>query len=107
MMRRLEYCVVLDAQPRERVDVEEPAVIDIARCETPMCNPVMLTFQQMMQRQIVLTAPATCAVGLQPALDDIRRSDNRSEFGLERRRFHSARPVQALIARTESENLRS
>src|SRR5205085_11164912 len=45
----LEYCFVLDAQCGEIVDIEEPAVVDIASRERPIGNPVMLALEQMMQ----------------------------------------------------------
>src|SRR5215213_6787461 len=48
-MDRLEGAGVLDAQARQRIDVEEAPVVDVAGSEPPMAELVMLAFEQMVQ----------------------------------------------------------
>ena len=50
-MDRLERAGVLDAQSRKRIDIEEAAVVDVAGSEPPVAEPVVLAFEQMVQRQ--------------------------------------------------------
>src|SRR6185312_7588940 len=50
-MDRLERAGVLDAQARQRIDVEEAPVVDVAGSEPPVAELVVLAFEQMMQRQ--------------------------------------------------------
>ena len=50
-MDRLECAGVLDAQARQRIDVEEAPVVDVAGSEPPMTELVVLTFEQMVQRK--------------------------------------------------------
>ena len=49
-MDRFEGAGVLDAQARQRVDVEEAPVVDVAGSEPPVTELVVLAFEQMMQR---------------------------------------------------------
>ena len=41
---------ILDAQPGQRVDVEEPAVVDLVRRRPPVREPVGLLLEQIVQR---------------------------------------------------------
>ena len=41
-VRLVENFLVLDVQPGERIDVEEPAVIDLVRRSPPVCQAVGL-----------------------------------------------------------------
>ena len=50
-MDRLEGAGVLDAQARQRIDVEEAPVVDVAGSEPPVAELVVLAFEQMVQRK--------------------------------------------------------
>ena len=50
-MNRLEGACVLDAQARQRIDVEEAPVVDVAGSKPPMTKLVMLAFEQVVQRK--------------------------------------------------------
>jgi hypothetical protein len=49
-VRGLEDRPVLDAQPRQRVDVEEPPVVDLVGRRAPVREPVGLRLEQLVQR---------------------------------------------------------
>ena len=70
-MRGLEGAGLLDAQARQRIDVEEAAIVDVAGGEPPVAEPVMLALQQMMQRQRLVVAVGAGAIGVEPARDDL------------------------------------
>ena len=50
-MDGVERAGILDAQAGKRVDVEEAAIIDVARRQPPVAEPVVLALEQAMQRQ--------------------------------------------------------
>ena len=90
-MYRLERAGVLDAQARQRIDVEEAAVVDLAGGQPPVAELVVLAFQQQMQR-LGLRRPAFAgAIGVEPACDDLSRRRNVFQRGLERRRSRRGR----------------
>ena len=70
-MGRLESAGILDAQSRQRVDVEKAAVIDVAGSKPPVAELVMLAFEQMMQRQGLRGTVRSGAIGVEPARDDL------------------------------------
>ena len=49
-MDAIESAAVFDAQPSQRVDVEEAAIVDLAGRETPIGEAVMLSLEQVMKR---------------------------------------------------------
>ena len=53
----LEDLRVLDAKARQAVDVEEAAVVDVARGDAPIGQPVGLRFEDPVQRGEALRAP--------------------------------------------------
>ena len=48
-MGRVEHLLVLDAQSRERVDVEEAPVVDLVRRRPPVRQAVGLRLEQLVQ----------------------------------------------------------
>ena len=70
-MDGIESAGVLDAQSGQRIDVEEAPIVDVAGGKPPMAELVVLAFQQMMQRQCLRAAVGACAIGIQPARDDL------------------------------------
>ena len=50
-MDRLEGAGVLDAQARQRIDVEKAPVVDVAGSKPPVAELVVLAFEQMVQRK--------------------------------------------------------
>ena len=49
LVDRREHVAVLDAQAGQRVDVEEPAVVDLVRRGPPVRQPVRLLLEQLVQ----------------------------------------------------------
>jgi len=97
-MNRLEGAGVLDPQPRQRIDVEEAPVIDVAGGEPPVAEPVVLALQQMVQRQR-LRRPVRCgAIGGEAARDDLGATGNVPQFCLEAGRFLAVGMAQTLGA---------
>jgi len=47
----LESAGIFDAQSSKRVDVKKSPVVDIARRQSPVGQPVVLALQQVVQRQ--------------------------------------------------------
>ena len=70
-MDRLERAGVLDAQARQRIDVEEAPVVDVAGSKPPMAELVVLAFEQMVQRERRRCSIRPGAIGFQPSGDDI------------------------------------
>src|SRR5262245_55295797 len=70
-MDRLEGAGVLDTQACQRIDVEEAPVIDVAGSEAPVTELVVLALEQMMQRLRLSCAICACAIGIEPARDDV------------------------------------
>ena len=64
-MDRLEDLRVLDAESGQRVDVEEPAVIDLVRGRAPVGETVGLRLEQLVQP---VEAPARPGVPLNGAI---------------------------------------
>ena len=50
-MDGVEGAGILDTQSRQRIDVEKASVVDVAGGEPPMAEPVVLAFEQVMQRE--------------------------------------------------------
>src|SRR5262249_43321352 len=96
-MRGLEGAGVLDAQTGQRVDVEEAAIIDVARSQPPVAKPVMLAFEQMMQRQRLCAAIGARVIGGKTTRDDVIGAGDTFHFGLEARRFLTVRMTQASV----------
>src|SRR5262249_19887232 len=69
-MRRLEGRGVFHPQAGEAVDVEEAAVVDIARRKTPVAELVVLPLQEVMQRERLYRAIPGGAIGRKSAFDD-------------------------------------
>ena len=63
-----------------------------------MAEPVVLAFQEMMQRR-------RCPIGGEPARNDVGTSADALEFALERRRLAAIGMTQAAVARCEIENV--
>ena len=101
-MDGVERAGILDAQPRQRVDVEEAAVVDVAGSEPPVAEPVVLAFEQMMQRQRWRGAFRPGAVGGQSAFDDIGAAVDRFQLGLEGGRFAAVGMTQAACSATRA-----
>src|SRR3989442_15098729 len=95
----------LAARPRQRVDVEEAPVIDIAGGEPPVAELVVLAFEQMMQRQRWRGAIRSGAISLQTACDDLGRAGNGFKFGFEVRRFLAARTARPLVTRGQRQHV--
>ena len=104
-MRRLERAGILDAQPRQRIDVEKAAVVDVAGSQPPVTELVVLAFEQMMQRQRLRGTIRSGAIGVDPACDDLRTACDRLQLRLEGRGFLPVGPAQALVTRGEGENI--
>ena len=47
----LEYGLILDPQPREIVDIEKAALIDLASSERPIGDAVSLAFEKVVQSE--------------------------------------------------------
>ncbi len=60
----VECAGILHPQSRQRIDVEEAPVVDVAGSQSPMPEPVMLAFEQAMQRQGLLAAIRSGAISL-------------------------------------------
>ena len=69
-----ERAGVLDPQTCERIDVEEAAVVDVAGGEPPMAEPVVLAFQEVVQREGRREAIRPRAIGGKSACDDLTAS---------------------------------
>ena len=64
-VRRRKSPGVLDPQARQRIDVEEAAIVDITRCQSPMRDPVVLPLQEVMKGEVLSGAPGSGAVCLE------------------------------------------
>src|SRR6266702_3709405 len=89
---------ILDPQSRQCIDVEEASVIDVAGRQPPMAEPVVLAFEQMVQRQRLRGAIRPGAIGGQATLDDRRCSVDCLELCLERWGFLAVGMAEALVA---------
>jgi hypothetical protein len=49
-VRRVEDFAIFDPQAGQRVDVEEPPVVDLVRCRPPIRQAVGLLLEQIVQR---------------------------------------------------------
>ena len=70
-MDRLEGAGVFDAEPGQRVDVEEPSVVDFARGQPPVAEPEVLPLQQQMERLGLRRPIFAGAIGIKAAFDQI------------------------------------
>ena len=50
LVNRAEHLRIFDPQPGQGVDVEEPAIVDFLRGGPPVCQPVGLLLEQLVQR---------------------------------------------------------
>ncbi len=73
-MDGLERAGLLDTQSGKRIDIEKPPIIDVAGGEAPMPEFVVLAFEQMMQRENLRRPIRACAIGLDPARDNVGTS---------------------------------
>ena len=103
-MDGLERAGVLDAQARQRIDVEEAAIVDVAGSKPPVAELVVLALQQMMQRERRRSAIGARAIGRQPARDDLGAARDRLQLRLECGRFLAVGMAQSLIAGGKREN---
>jgi hypothetical protein len=67
-----------------------------------MRDPVVLPFQEMMQREVLSWAAGTRAVGPKPALDDRCAAFDRPQLRLEAGRFVTGGMMQLGIAESKS-----
>ena len=67
----IERAGVLDPQSRERIDVEEAPVVDVAGGEPPVAELVVLAFEQRVQRQGWRGAVRPGPIGGEPARDQV------------------------------------
>ena len=86
-MEGIERAGILDPQSRERVDVEEAPIVDVAGSQPPMPELVVLAFEQMMQGEDLRGTIRSGAVSLQAARDDVRAASDGFQFRLEGGRF--------------------
>src|ERR1700722_660213 len=100
-MRRIEGACIFHPQPRERIDVEEAAVIDVARSKPLMAKLVMLAFKQMVQRKRLCGAIRSGPISSEATRDQLCPSVDIPDFCLEGRRFLAIGMTQASIARSE------
>ena len=82
-MDRLEGAGVLDAQPRQRIDVEKAPVVDVAGSKPPVAELIVLAFEQMGSKALPLRDPDRLDL-FQPsrAISAAQRSLNRPEAAL-------------------------
>ena len=69
LVRAGEDLGFLDAQPGEAVDVEEAAIVDVARRDAPMGEPVGLRLEDAMQRPEALRDAGGAVDEVDGALD--------------------------------------
>ena len=69
-----------------------------------MAEPVVLAFEQMMQRQRRRGAVRSGAIGGEPAFDDLARARDRLQFRLEGGRFLAVGMTQSPVARGQRED---
>ena len=94
----VERSGILDPQSGQRIDVEESPVVDLAGGEPPLPGLVVLTLQQMMQRQRLGRPVRSGAVGVQPARNNFLASCNAFQLSLECRSIIARRMTRALVA---------
>src|SRR5581483_7225218 len=85
----------------QRVDVEEAAIVDVARCQSPVAELVVLALEQVMQRQRLHGAICVSAIGRKPTLDNVAPTFDIPEFRFETWGFLAVGMPQAAIARGE------
>ncbi len=100
-MDAFERLAILDAQSGKRVDVEEAPVVDVAARQPPVRQPVMLSLQQMMQRQR-LRGAVLGAIGLETLAMTRPPSGDARKRLLELRRSFSVRIVWTAVLRARS-----
>jgi hypothetical protein len=82
---------VLDPQAGEVVDIEEAAVVDGGKGNPPIGQPVMLPFEEAMQRGCTRFAIGT--IGIEPTRDYPGAAIDAREVLFERGRFAIARHI--------------
>src|SRR5215468_436780 len=97
-MNPVECAAIFDAQSSQRVDVEKTPVVDLASGKSPMREPIMLTLEQVVQREDGIRPVSRQAVSPQPALDHLACARNRSQLGLENWRRLTRRIMRPAIA---------
>src|SRR6185369_16618338 len=91
-------------QPGEIVDVEEAAVVDGGKSDTPVGEVIGLPLEHRMQRRPSL---GVATIGGEALLDNARRTGNSGERALELRRFLIRRRMAAAMAVGEGGDLPS
>src|SRR6516165_5262555 len=102
-MHGLERPGILDPQARQRVHVEETAVVDVAGGEPPMAKLVVLALEQMVQCKRLRRTVGAAAIGGESACDDVRSVSDVLQLRLEGWRLLAIGVTQSGIARGERE----
>src|SRR5216684_7473328 len=103
-MDGLEGAGILDPQSGQRIDVKKAPIIDVAGGEPPVAESVVLTFEQMMQRQDLRRPLRTCLRGVEPTRDNVSTPGDAFQLRLEIRRFRAIGMPQPPVARCEVED---
>src|SRR5207248_930665 len=82
-MNGFERCSIIDAKARQVIDVEEAAIVDIIRGQSPIGHEVMLPIEQMMKCEQRARVAGGRAIGGQPALDEPGGAGSACGLGLE------------------------
>src|SRR4051794_33188303 len=94
----LKRFAMFDAQPGERVDVEKTPIVDLVAGEPPISQPIMLTLEQMMQREDRRRSLGEGPISVKAALDHIGCTDDCGQLGLELRRGLARRVMRSAIS---------
>ncbi|SRR6266550_3740300 len=97
-MNRVEGAAVFDAQPGQRVDVEEAPIVDLAAGKPPMPEAIVLALEQVMEGEDGVRSPAAGAIGAQATFDHVFAAGDRSKLRLEGRRHGTRGVVRTAIA---------
>ena len=89
-MRGRKCAGIFDPEARERIDVKETAVVDVAGGEPPVAELVVLAFKQMMQRERLGAAVRARPIGGKSAHNDLIPSRDDFQFRFEGRRLLTA-----------------
>ena len=106
-MHGRKRCGILNSQSGERIDVEEPPIVDFAAGQTPVREPIMLTFEQVVERENGSRSSGLRVIGSQPSLDRRRASGNGGEPGFQLGGLGSGRIVWAAISGRQLQELAS
>src|SRR5690606_12076285 len=89
----------------EVVDVEEPAVADIAGSQPPVRELVVLALEQMMQCRCLRWSVGSRSISLKTPIDDIRRFVKARQFFLEVWCLCPVGPPQTFVSRRNADQL--